>query len=45
MKQFTKLMAMLLFTAATQYKLHQRCRCSNPRQDSLGFERQRSPVS
>ena len=39
MKQFTKLMAMLLFTAATQYS------CINdPRQNAVGLERQRSPV-
>ena len=40
MKQFTKLMAMLLFTAATQYS------CINDADVAIpdGLERQRSPV-
>ena len=38
MKQFTKLMAMLLFTAATQYS------CINDADVAFSDESQRSPV-
>lgn len=44
MKQFTKLMAMLLFTAATQYSCINDADVAIPRQNAVGLERQRSPV-